>query len=162
MAEESTLHYWINTAIATIAVLVSGVSLYYANSANNLAEEQAAQDREDIGVDAQYTLTCPWSISQGHFGELGLCWKVELWNKSIHPSEIQTLGVSYSPTNDPLKHFIVDAIILSLVITRTDKSPVEKKPPIKHTQIDIPGRNHARMIIQVKLPYSPNITDTIS
>src|SRR5438270_12025251 len=93
MAEQSTLHHWLNTAIAAIAVAASGVSLYYANKANNLAEEQAAKDREDIGVVSRFTLKCPFklSISPDKPGELGLCWKVTLWNRSLQSSEIQNM-----------------------------------------------------------------------
>jgi hypothetical protein len=72
------------------------------------------------------------------------------------------VDVDYSPNYYPEKISIIDTRIISLAITRTDKPSVEKKPPINQNEIDIPGSNHVIIIIQVMLPYSPNINDTVS
>jgi hypothetical protein len=63
MAEQTTVHHWINTAIATVAFFASGASAYFSFTANKLSEETAAQARENIGI----SKTIPAIVHFGNF-----------------------------------------------------------------------------------------------
>jgi len=153
MAEQSTFHHWINTAIATVAFVASGVSTYYSYNADNRAEEVAAQARENIGISTQFTINkCPFLFhSSDRIGELGLCWKVILFNRSTTPSEISDIAVNYRNNNDLNE---LEYTIQSIELSNTDKPPV-------NLPIPMPGKGHAIIVIQVMAPAQPSVADKV-
>jgi hypothetical protein len=141
MAEQTTVHHWINTAIATVAFVASGASAYFSFTANKLSEETAAQARENIGISSRLTLKCPF-VSTPVPDHIGVCWKVTFFNRSTQPSEISDLTFSYQNKDELKPNSILDYSILSMILSNNEKPSVTLPIPV-------PGRGHARAVIQV-------------
>jgi hypothetical protein len=89
MAEHSKTHLWINTAIASLALLVAAGSAIISYRTFNLSTES-------IGISGTFTYDCPLSFGLTtssstpgkHSAEIGLCWKLTVANQSTARSAV--------------------------------------------------------------------------
>jgi hypothetical protein len=76
LTQRSSAHEWFNTAIAAVALLVSGTSAYFAWQSNQAKEESLAMVVRPLG-------DCRTEYHGGpEAGQIGLCWAVTLANQS--------------------------------------------------------------------------------
>lgn len=72
MAQRSSAHEWFNTAVAVVALLVSGTSGYFTWQSNRAKQEALSMVVRPVG-------DCR---TEYHGGLIGLCWAVTLANES--------------------------------------------------------------------------------
>lgn len=76
LTQRSSAHEWFNTAIAVVALLVSGTSAYFAWQSNRAKQEA-------LGLIVRPVGDCRTEYHGGpERGEIGLCWAVTLANES--------------------------------------------------------------------------------
>jgi hypothetical protein len=76
LAQGSSAHEWINTAIAVVALLVSGTSSYFTWQSNRAKQEA-------LGIVVRPVGDCRTEYYGGaETGQIGLCWAVTLANES--------------------------------------------------------------------------------
>jgi hypothetical protein len=76
MAQRSSTHEWVNTAVAVVALLVSGTSAYFSWESNRAKQEALAMVVRPVG-------DCRTEYHGGpEAGQIGLCWAVTLANES--------------------------------------------------------------------------------
>ncbi|MBV8525052.1 MAG: hypothetical protein JOY71_23510 [Acetobacteraceae bacterium] len=79
MPDRSSMHEWLNSVVAVVALLVSGVSVYFTWQSNQAKKEALATVARPTG-------TCLTEFhggaEPGNIGLFGLCWSVTLANES--------------------------------------------------------------------------------
>ncbi len=76
MAERTSVHDWSNTILATIALIVSGASLFFTWRSNQAKNES-------LGMVVRQVHDCRTEYRGGpEVGQIGLCWAVTLANES--------------------------------------------------------------------------------
>lgn len=76
MAQRSSAHEWFNTAVALVALLVSGTSAYFARQSDRVKQEALSMVVRPVG-------DCRTEYRGGpEAGQIGLCWAVTLVNGS--------------------------------------------------------------------------------
>lgn len=76
MADRTTIHQWVNSTVAVMALVVSGVSALFTWQGNQAKKEALAMTVKPTGA-------CRTEYHQGEgAGQIGLCWAVTLANGS--------------------------------------------------------------------------------
>jgi hypothetical protein len=173
MAEQSTVHHWINTAIAGVALVASGVSSYFAFNTDTLNTQQAKfnaeeaeRKREDIGISPQFTLVeCPFvlnaSTAPDNPSSLGLCWKLFLYNSSIETSDIKKIEAFYSSETDRIKWRMMDTpdTPATLTIYSYSDNHLGTTHTPENPDIQVQARNHVSVLIQAMTPLQPRVAE---